>query len=172
VHVVVGRVGRPHGIRGALTVHPSTDDPGARFAPGSMLSVEPGSAPGAPGALTVADARPSGPVWIVTFDGIADRGAAESLRGAALTVDAAALPDTGDPEEFYDHQLIGLAAVDRDGRDLGTVSGVLHPPAAPVLQVHRPDGRIELVPFVAAIVPEVDIAHRRLVVAPPDGMFA
>ncbi len=165
--MVVGLVGRPHGVRGAVTVHPRSDDPQARFAPGSVVSTDPAG----PGPLTVAESRASGPVWVVTFDGIPDRTAAEALRGVELTVDAAALPEPDDPEEFYDHQLIGLAVLDQDGHELGTVTGVLHPPAAPVLEVRRPGGGEELVPFVAAIVPEVDIAAGRLVVKPPDGMF-
>ncbi len=164
---MVGLVGRPHGVRGAVTVHPSTDDPQARFAPGSVL----GTGPAGPGPLTVAESRASGTVWILTFDGVADRTAAEALRGVELTVDAAALPPRDDPDEFYDHQLIGLTVVDTDGRELGTVTGVLHPPAAPVLEVRRAGGGDELVPFVSAIVPEVDVDAGRLVVLPPDGMF-
>jgi 16S rRNA processing protein RimM len=109
---------------------------------------------------------------VLGFAGYPDRNAAETLRGTTLTLDAAELPGTDDPDEFYDHQLIGLTVVDNAGVVLGTVVEVLHPPAAPVLAVDRPDGSQELVPFVSAIVPEVDLAAGRLVVEPPDGMFA
>jgi len=109
---------------------------------------------------------------VLAFDGFADRDAAERLRGVALTVDAATLPVPDDPDEFYDHQLIGLAVQDGEGAVLGEVVDVLHPPAAPVLTVRRPDGSEELVPFVSAIVPVVDLDAGRLVVDPPDGMFA
>jgi 16S rRNA processing protein RimM len=168
VDVVVGRIGRPHGLRGEVTVQVSTDDPDSRFAAGVVLGTDPASR----GPLTVTGMRRSGPVLVLGFEGITDRNAAETLRGTSLTLDAAALPVPDDPEEFYDHQLVGLTVVDLAGTVLGTVSEILHPPAAPVLAVNRPDGSAELVPFVAAIVPTVDLDGGRLVVDPPDGMFA
>ena len=166
--VVVGRIGRPHGVRGEVTIAPSTDDPEARFAVGSQLS----TAPASRGPLTVTGFRRSGRMLVLAFDGFADRDAAETLRGVAVTVDASTLPVPDDPDEFYDHQLIGLAVQDAGGAALGEVVDVLHPPAAPVLTVRRPDGSDELVPFVSAIVPVVDLEAGRLVVDPPDGMFA
>ena len=164
----VGRIGRAHGIRGEVTVTPLTDDPGARFAVGSVLQTDSPRWP----VLTVAGARQSGPVQVVGFDGIADRNTAELLRGIILLVDAASLPEPEDDDEFYDHQLVGLAVHARSGELLGEVVDVMHPPAAPVLVVTRPDGSEELVPFVKVIVPEVDLVARTLVVEPPDGMFA
>ncbi len=164
---MVGRIGRPHGLRGEVTVTVSTDDPGDRFAVGAVLSTD----PSARGPLTVKAARRSGPVLVVGFDGVADRNAAEALRGTTLTVDQAALPVPDDPDEFYDHQLIGLAVRGGAGTDLGTVVEIWHPPAAPVLVVKRPDGSQEFVPFVTAIVPVVDLAGGSLTVEPPDGMF-
>jgi 16S rRNA processing protein RimM len=166
--VVVGRIGRPHGVRGEVTIAPSTDDPDARFAVGNRLSTDPASR----GPLTVTGFRRSGRMLVLAFDGFDDRDAAETLRGVAVTVDASTLPVPDDPDEFYDHQLIGLAVQDAGGAALGEVVDVLHPPAAPVLTVRRPDGSDELVPFVSAIVPVVDLEAGRLVVDPPDGMFA
>jgi 16S rRNA processing protein RimM len=166
--VVVGRIGRPHGLRGEVTVQVTTDDPDSRFAAGAVLGTDPESR----GPLTVSAMRRSGPVLVLGFEGITDRDAAETLRGTSLTLDAAQLPVPEDPEEFYDHQLVGLTVVDQAGVVLGTVVEVMHPPAAPVLAVDRPDGSQELVPFVSAIVPTVDLAGGRLVVDPPDGMFA
>lgn len=166
--VVVGRIGRPHGLRGEVTVHVVTDDPDSRFAAGAVLRTD----PVARGPLTVAGMRRSGPVLVIGFEGVPDRDAAETLRGTMLTLDAATLPVPDDPEEFYDHQLIGLSVVDRSGTALGSVVDVWHPPAAPVLVVTRTDGSEELVPFVSAIVPVVDLELGRLVVQPPDGMFA
>ena len=168
MEVVVGRIGRPHGLRGEVTVQVTTDDPDERFASGAVLNTDPSSR----GPLTVVSMRRSGPVLVLGFDGVADRNAAEALRGTSLTLDASLLPVPDDPEEFYDHQLIGLTVVDRAGTVLGTVTEVWHPPAAPVLAVERPDGSQELVPFVSAIVPVVDLEAGRLVVDPPDGMFA
>jgi 16S rRNA processing protein RimM len=168
VEVVVGRIGRPHGLRGEVTVQVTTDDPDERFASGAVLGTDPISR----GPLTVVSMRRSGPVLVLGFDGVADRNAAEALRGTSLTLDASLLPVPDDPEEFYDHQLVGLTVVDQSGMVLGTVAEVWHPPAAPVLAVNRPDGTQELVPFVSAIVPVVDLEGGRLVVDPPDGMFA
>jgi 16S rRNA processing protein RimM len=162
----VGRIGRAHGIRGEVTVTPFTDDPAARFAAGSTLRTDSAARP----VLTVAGSRQSGPVQVVGFEGIADRNTAETLRGIVLLVDAESLPEP-EADEFYDHQLVGLAVHDAAGTLLGEVVDVMHPPAAPVLVVNRPDGTEELVPFVKAIVPDVDVAGGRLVVDPPDGMF-
>lgn len=164
----VGRIGRAHGIRGEVTVTPLTDDPAARFAVGSSLQTDSAARP----LLTISGARQSGPVQVVAFEGIVDRNTAETLRGILLLVDAASLPESEDDDEFYDHQLIGLAVHDAAGTVLGEVVDVMHPPAAPVLVVNRPDGTEELVPFVRAIVPEVDVSAGRLIVEPPDGMFA
>jgi len=165
--VVVGRIGRPHGVRGEVTVAPSTDDPDARFAVGTRLVTD----PAAKGPLTVTGFRRSGRMLVLGFDGFTDRDAAETLRGVALTVDVSTLPVPDDPDEYYDHQLVGLAVQDGAGTVLGEVVDVLHPPAAPVLTVRRPDGSEELVPFVSAIVPVVDLDAGRLVVDAPEGMF-
>ena len=162
----VGRIGRAHGIRGEVTVTPLTDDPAARFAVGNALVTDSASRP----VLTVSGARQSGPVQVVGFEGIIDRNTAELLRGIGLFVDAGSLPEPDD-DEFYDHQLVGLAVHHSNGDLLGAVVDVMHPPAAPVLVVKRPDDSEELVPFVKAIVPVVDLAGRRVVVDPPDGMF-
>lgn len=162
--IVVGRVGRPHGLRGDVTIAVSTDDPDGRFAPGAVLGSD-------RGRLTVAARRRAGGLLLLRFEGVDDRDAAEALRGTLLTVSAETLPEVGDPDEFYDHQLIGLAVRDAAGRELGEVVEVWHPPAAPVLVVRRPDGSDEAVPFVRALVPTVDLAGGHLVVDPPDGMF-
>ena len=165
--VLVGRIGRPHGVKGEVTIEVRTDDPDTRFAVGSVLVTDPVGR----GPLTVATHRRSGPVTVLGFDGFADRSAAESLRNTLLLVETAALPETSDPDEFYDHELVGLAVRHVDGTALGTVGDVLHPPAAPVLVVTAPDGSEVLVPFVAAIVPEVDVPGGFITVDPPDGMF-
>lgn len=165
----VGRIGRAHGIRGEVTVNPLTDDPKSRFAVGSELQTDSPTRP----VMVVSGARQSGPVQVVGFESVVDRNTAETLRGIGLFVDAQMLPEPADEDEFYDHQLIGLTVHHfGSGELLGEIVDVLHPPAAPVLVVTRPDGTEELVPFVGAIVPEVDIAAGNLTVDPPDGMFA
>lgn len=176
MQVLVGRIGRPHGVRGEVTVEVRTDDPAARFAVGSVLATDPTTA----GPLTVVGSKKSGQIQVVDFEGFDDRTAAESLRGVLLVVESESLSEPPDPDEFYDHQLIGLTARHADGRALGTVIDVLHPPAAPVLSIRTtlavdvPEPGVEsdvLVPFVAAIVPEVDVDAGFCVIDPPDGMF-
>jgi 16S rRNA processing protein RimM len=167
VDLVVGRVGRPNGVRGELTVEVRTDDPQARFAPGSVLRTEPAER----GPLTVADARPGSGGLVVAFAGIGDRDGAEALRGTLLVVDSDSLPPLEDADEFYDHQLVGLAAVDPAGAALGTVADVVHSPASDLLVVRSEDGGEHLVPFVRDVVPVVDVPAGRVVVAAPEGLF-
>lgn len=161
---VVGRIGRPHGLRGEVAVQVRTDFPDQRFAVGAHLRGDAGR------VLTVETVRPHRGVLLVRFAGITDREAAAELCGHTLLVDAAALPDLDDADEFYDHQLEGLAAVRSDGTALGTVREVLHAPASDLLVLDTDHGEV-LVPFVRAIVPEVDLASGRVVVDPPAGLL-
>jgi 16S rRNA processing protein RimM len=170
IEVVVGRVGKPHGIRGEVTVEVRTDEPERRFAVGTSVRAERPRGSAAQWAeLTVAGTRWHQSTLLVRFEELPDRATAESARGVLLhaTVDAGESPD--DPEEFYDHQLVGLAAEDLDGHALGEVTAVLHG-AQDLLQIRTPDGRDGLVPFVAALVPEVDVAGGRVVVADRPGL--
>lgn len=173
IEVVVGRIGKPHGLRGEVTIDVRTDEPERRFVVGTTLrAVAPCEAEHRPGSLTVTRSRWHQGVLLLCFEGIHDRSAAETIRGTILhgTIPAGATPE--DPEEFYDHQLIGLVAVDTDGATLGEVSAVVHGSAQDLLTIRRPDGRDTLVPFVAALVPEVDLAGGRVVIADRPGLVA
>ena len=170
IEVVIGRVGKPHGLRGEVTVELRTDEPERRFAVGTTVRAERPSGGAVPWpALTVSATRWHQSTLLVRFDEVPDRTAAESARGLLLhaTVPADESPD--DPEEFYDHQLVGLSAEDLHGGGLGEVTAVLHG-AQDLLQIRTPDGRDALVPFVAALVPEVDLAGGRVVVADRPGL--
>jgi 16S rRNA processing protein RimM len=164
--VVVGRIGRPHGVRGEVTVEVRTDDPDLRFAPGAVLRTEPADR----GPITIAGRRWHREVLLLSIDGVESREAAEELRDTELHVPVAELPALEDPEDYYDHQLVGLAARLPDGTDLGTVSAVRHE-GADLLVVRRVEGGELLVPFVTAIVPTVDLAGGILVVDPPEGLL-
>lgn len=163
-HRVIGRVGRPHGLRGEVVVQVRTDFPEQRFTAGARLRGDTGR------ALTVEAARPHGAGLLVRFAGVADRDAAAKLRGLVLTVELTELPSLNDPDEFYDHQLEGLIAVGPDGAALGTVREVVHAPASELLMVDTGHG-VALVPFVRAIVLEVDLAGGAVVLDPPAGLL-
>jgi len=164
--VAVGRVGRPRGVRGATFVEPWTDDPDERFAAGTVLRTEPAGA----GPLTITSSSTSGGKLVVQFESVDDREAAEALRGVRLLLPASARPVLDDPDDFYDTDLIGLAARSVDGAELGPVRDVLHAGGADYLVLDH-DGREVLVPFVRAIVPTVDMAGQVVVVDPPDGLL-
>jgi 16S rRNA processing protein RimM len=165
--VVVARVGRPHGVRGEVVVEVRTDEPQRRLAPGARVGTDPESA----GPLTVGRTRPHGGRWLVTFDEVPDRTAADRLRGVLLTVDLPPEERPEDPEEFYDHQLVGLTVGTQDGAEVGAVVRVEHNPAQDLLVVRRADGTDALVPFVAALVPEVDLEAGRVTVADRPGLL-
>jgi 16S rRNA processing protein RimM len=164
--LVVGRVGPARGVRGDVFVEPWTDAPDERFAPGSVLRTDPDSA----GPLTVESSSTASGRLVVRFTGVTDRAGAAALRGVRLLIPAGRRPALDDPEEFYDTDLVGLAAVTVDGTALGPVEAVVHAGGASYL-VLRSDGRERLVPFVAAIVPVVDLAARRVVIDPPEGLL-
>jgi 16S rRNA processing protein RimM len=168
VEIVVGRLGRPHGVKGEVTVEVRTDDPERRLAPGAVLRTDPAAA----GPLTVATARPHSGRLMLRFEGYADRSAAERLRGVLLLVDVDADERPEDPEEFYDRQLVGLPVVTAAGDAVGELHEVLHLPGQDVLSVRRPDAPEVLIPFVHAFVPEVDLDGGRIVVDPPPGLLS
>ncbi len=166
--LVVGRIGKPQGIKGEVTVEVRTDDPDARFAVGAVLLTDPAER----GPLTVASARLQNGRLMVGFEGVLDRNAAELLRQTLLQVDAATLSPPEDEDEFHDHVLRGMA-VDLLGHGRwGEVVDVLHLPHGDVLALRRHDNGAEvLVPFVQAMVPRVDVAARTLVIDPPEGLL-
>jgi 16S rRNA processing protein RimM len=174
--VVVGRIGRPHGVKGEVSVEVRTDEPARRFGDGSVLGTRTpqGAAPSGPGrptSLTVERTRWHQDRLLVTFAELADRTAAEAVRGLALVVDVDLSEVPEDPEEFYDHQLVGLAAVTTDGAPVGEVTDVVHGAGQDLLALRTPDGREVLVPFVAALVPVVDVPGGRLEVADRPGLL-
>ena len=173
MRVIVGRIGRPHGIRGEVVIGVRTDEPDLRFAVGATLdAAERADEPAGGAQLTVAAARWHSGQLLVAFAGIADRTAAAELTGRWLTVDASQLPEIGDPDEFRDHELIGLSVRTCAGDPVGIVADVLHY-GQDLLVVRRTDGQEGefLVPFVKAIVPEVDVQRGVVVIDPPPGLL-
>ena len=166
MQVTVGRIGRPHGIRGDVVVGVRTDEPELRFARGSRLDTDPANA----GPLTVAGSKWHSGELLVRFEGVGDRDAAAELRGTWLTVDSATIAPPEDPDEFRDSDLVGLSVRTLDGTPVGTVADVLHS-GQDVLVIKSPDGRDIMIPFVKPLVPEVDVPAGYLAINPPEGLL-
>ena len=186
--LVVGQIGKPHGIRGEVTVAVRTDEPEERFVAGSAFTTEvprdrrvstgPATATPAPGVpyqvparLVVESVRWHQGRGIVQFEGVHDRNVAEALRGVLLQVDSAELTPPDDPDEFHDHQLIGLRVESLDGAALGTVDRIDHAPASDLIVLKKAAGGTALIPFVSQIVPTVDLGGGRILVDLPEGLL-
>jgi 16S rRNA processing protein RimM len=171
VELVVGRVSKPHGVNGELTVEVRTDDPDIRFTPGGTLLGKPAQG-GQPREYTIESVREHGGRLLVQLAGIGDRDTADAMRGTLFVVDSAELPPIDDPDEFYDHQLEGLRVRTTDGREVGNVAEVLHTAAGELLAVRRDEGSGEvLVPFVSAIVTSVSLVDKVIEIDPPEGLL-
>ncbi len=158
----VGRIGRPHGVRGEVTVLVETDDP-TRFSAGAVLHREPGE------DLVVERSQPYRDRGrIVAFSGVGDRSAAEALRGTVLWADAAARRPAA-PGEYWVDDLVGVTAVSPEGAVLGQVRSVESAPGQDRLVVVTPDGREVLVPFVSALVGDPE--GGTIVIRDPGGLF-
>ena len=134
MNVVLARIGKPHGLRGEVTVQLHTDDPETRFAVGTVVATEAEPGSGVPTALTIASTRVHRGIWLLTFEEIPDRTGAESLRGTRLV-----LPESdpqAEDEAYYEEDLVGLEARDTGGEVVGTVSGLEIGPAQDRLVAH------------------------------------
>lgn len=164
MELLVGKIGRAHGLRGEVAVQVRTDQPEDRFAAGMVFDTD-------LGPLRITSLRWTSGRLLVHFEGVTDRTGAERLRGTSLVADVPDDERPEDPEEFFDHQLVGLHAQTVGGEDIGEVAEVLHLPMQDVLAVRTPEGREVLVPFVAEIVPEVDLDGGRVLLDPPPGLL-
>ncbi|OBJ70443.1 ribosome maturation factor RimM [Mycobacterium sp. 1274756.6] len=171
MEVVVGRLVKAHGITGELVVEVRTDEPEQRFAPGARLRARAPRDRGPGREVVVATVREHGARLLLRLAGVDDRDSAEALRGSLLLIDTADLPPIDDPDEYYDHQLVGLRVRTAAGAVLGEVGEVLHTGAGELLSVRRPDGGELLVPFVSAIVTAVSLTDGHIEVDPPDGLL-
>ncbi|MDQ0619332.1 ribosome maturation factor RimM [Arthrobacter globiformis] len=161
----VARIGKPHGIRGEVTVQVLTDAPEDRFVPGTEFVVEPASA----GPLTVRSARWNKDILLLGFEEINTRNEAETLRGAKLFIETEGL-DEDDDEGWYEHELVGLEA--RVGsRAVGKITALNTMPVQDLLVVETTDGKEILIPFVEQIVPEVNTEEGYVLLTPPAGLF-
>ena len=165
MQVVVARIGKAHGLRGEVTVQVLTGAPDERFVPGEVFVTD----PAATGPLVLRSARDHNGILLLAFEGTGDRTGAEALRGTKLLAEA--LADDDDEEAWFERDLVGLKVVTLDGTEVGEVAALESRPAQDLLVVRLAGGREALVPFVTAIVPEVDIAGGRVVLDPPPGLL-
>lgn len=167
----VGRLVKAHGLKGAFKLELYTDDPDGRFVPGAVFTLQvPESSPWHGKTVTVREFRWMNSHPVVFFEDVDDRNAAESMVRAILWIDQDESA-TEEEDAWYDHQLVGLTVL-RDGVDAGRVIRVDHLPAQDLLVVRPHDRDAEiLVPFVSAIVPQVDVAGGTVTVTPPAGLF-
>jgi 16S rRNA processing protein RimM len=169
--IEVGRISRPHGVRGEVRIVPDSDNP-ERFAAGAIVHARPrrmgiaGPRLGEQVRLTVATVRGDGDFPIVAFCEVSDREAAEALRGYLLEVRSSELPELGE-DEFYHFDLEGLEVRDSRGATAGRVVDVVESPAHAILVVALLSGGEVMVPFVLAAVPAVDVANGFVVIEKP-----
>jgi 16S rRNA processing protein RimM len=158
--VLVGRFGRPHGVRGEVRLQSFTQDPGAIAGYGPFASAD-GSR-----LFELESCRPQGDVFVAAVKGVHDRTAAETLTNIDLYVPRERLPAPQE-DEFFQADLVGCHVVTEDGADYGTVTGIANYGAGDILDIRLVDGEAVMLPFRRIFVPEVDIAARRIVVVPP-----
>jgi 16S rRNA processing protein RimM len=166
----VGRLTKAHGLKGAIKLELFTDDPGRRFVPGAVFTLQvPTSSPWHGKTLELVELRWYNQQPVGFFKGVADRSAAETLAKAILWIDQDAAEQSDEEDAWFDHQLVGLKVM-RDGVEVGTIARLEHLPAQDLLIVKTPNGDV-MVPFVKAIVPSVDVKAGVVTVTPPIGLF-
>lgn len=160
--ICVAQIGAPHGVRGEVRLRSFTEDPLA-FTEYGPLESEDGRQ-----RFEIEALRPAKDHFVARLSGVPDRNAAEKLTNVKLYVARDVLPDIDEDETFYHADLIGLEAFTQDGAKFGTITTVQNFGAGDIIEI-RPEGGGDLVmlPFTETVVPEVDIAKRRIVVAPP-----
>ena len=164
VEVIVGKVGRAHGIRGDVSIDLRTDEPGRRFFVGARVTLQSGR------ELTVEKTTWQRGRLLVMFEGFPDRTAVETLQGELLSARVPTNELPSDEDEYFDRQLKGLTVLDHRGDVAGTVNEVLHLPSQDVLEVTTTSGP-RLIPFVRALVPVVDMEAGTLQLADVGGLL-
>jgi len=161
----VARIGKPHGIRGEVTVQVQTDNPEERFSAGEELIVIDGPVK----SLTVKNARWNKTILLLSFQEINDRNQAETLRGARLEIEVSDEPED-DSDEWYEHELLDLKVM-LEGEQVGVITALRTNPAQDLLVFEDTDGNEVYLPFVDEFVPEVDPEAGIVVITPPAGLL-
>jgi 16S rRNA processing protein RimM len=160
MRLLVGRIGKAHGILGEATIEVRTDDAAARFALGATVETDKGK------SLTIDSVRVHNGILLLGFEGITDRNGIESFRDTLLYAEVDIDAPGEDEDDYHVLQLIGCVANLEDGTKFGEVTDVLNLPGQDVLAIQTSSGEV-LVPFVRQLVPVVDIKEKLVVVIPP-----
>jgi 16S rRNA processing protein RimM len=160
MRLLVGRIGRAHGILGEATIEVRTDEPDKRFAVGAKVNTD------KHGDLTIVSGRVHNGTLLLGFAGITTRNQIEELRNEMLYSDVDINESTGDEDEYHVLQLIGCIAYLQSGEKFGEVSDVINLPGQDLLAIETEQGEA-VIPFVHQLVPEVDVKNKRMVVIPP-----
>ena len=161
MRLLVGRIGRAHGIHGEATIEVRTDSPEVRFAIGARVQTD------TRGELVITSYRVHNGILLLGFENIADRNAIEKLRDTLLYADVD-IDAEGDDDDYHVLQLIGCTAFLESGKEFGTVADVINLPGQDLLAINTPKGEV-LIPFVHQLVPDVDVKNRKMTVIPPEG---
>ena len=164
--LVVGRIGRAHGVLGEATIEIRTDLPDERFVVGARLQTDPAKN----GPLTIESARDHNGILLLKFAEVKDRTAIEKIRDTLLLADVDMAQEAEYEDEYHVQQLIGCAVVLESGEEIGVLTDVLNLPGQDVLAIENASGEI-LIPFVAEFVPDVNVETRRITVVPPAGLL-
>ena len=160
MRLCVGRIGKPHGIKGEATVEVRTGEPEKRFAVGEIIGTD------SRGELVIASNRNHNGILLLGFEGIDDRNGIEELRDTLLYSDVDINETSKNPDEYHFQQLIGCKVSLEDGSDFGEIVEVLDMPAQSVLVIES-NGQEVMIPFVKVWVPKVDIAAKKVVIKQP-----
>ena len=162
MQLVVGRIGRAHGVLGEATIEVQTDDPDIRFQIGNKLTLDGGK------QLTIRSSRWHNQILLLAFDGIADRNQIEELRDQLISSDVDL--DSLAPGEYHFQQLIGCEVFQQNGELIGAVDEIVKLPGQDLLSVKRAGAQV-LIPMVKQIIIEIDVLAKKIVVNPPEGLL-
>ena len=162
MQLVVGRIGRAHGVLGEATIEVQTDDPDIRFQVGNKLTLDNGR------QLTIRSSRWHNQILLLAFDGVADRNQIEELRDQLISSDV----DLGSlaPGEYHFQQLIGCEVFQQNGELIGKVDEIVKLPGQDLLSVSRSGAQV-LIPMAKQIIIEIDVLAKKIVVNPPEGLL-
>ena len=162
MQLVVGRIGRAHGVIGEATIEVRTDDADLRFAVGNEVILENGK------KLIIKSSRWHNQVLLLSFDGISDRNQIEELRDQLISaeVDTSAMA----PGEYHYQQLIGSQVFLQSGDQVGVVGEIVKLPGQDLLSIDKGGSQV-LVPMVKQIIISIDVAAKKIVINPPEGLL-